>query len=114
MLFRSRNASNAELLRIQVRGYQFILADDASSMGGESNHDGERPCTTCRCKTDKDLSIPLAVIGQEASSPAARIDSDSNRTSESLGLTEYLFVDRSVLDEPMLGSLDRPPKQVRS
>lgn len=107
-----RNASNSELIRLNSSIFvptavakTDSVPPEISSMG----HGQDRPCSTCRCKNDKEPATPIESIVSETVNPPVC------RFCEAL---EWVLVPR--LDSqianlgdsflcPTLGQLEKPP-----
>ena len=109
-----RNAINAELIRMDPSELMAtaspkipaILEQDLAMV----HADGDRPCSSCRCKNQKEPGIPLETVTSDSSPfPICRFPGSpiSSRTPF-LGVTISSVCDTFLC--PSLGLLDRPPR----
>jgi hypothetical protein len=109
-----RNAINAELIRMDPSELMAtaspkipaILEQDLAMV----HADGDRPCSSCRCKNQKEPGIPLETAPSDSSPlPICRFPGSpiSSRTPF-LGVTISSVCDTVLC--PSLGLLDRPPR----
>ena len=109
-----RNAINAELIRMDPSELMAtaspkipaILEQDLAMV----HADGDRPCSSCRCKNQKEPGIPLETVPSDSSPfPICRFPGSpiSSRTPF-LGVTISSVCDTFLC--PSLGLLDRPPR----
>ena len=109
-----RNAINAELIRMDPSELMAtaspkipaILEQDLAMV----HADGDRPCSSCRCKNQKEPGIPLETANSDSSPlPICRFPGSpiSSRTPF-LGVAISSVCDTFLC--PSLGLLDRPPR----
>lgn len=109
-----RNAINAELIRMDPSELMAtaspkrpaILEQDLAMV----HADGDRPCSSCRCKNQKDPGIPLETANCDPSPlPICRFPgSPISSRPPFLGVTISSVCDTFLC--PSLGPLDRPPR----
>lgn len=109
-----RNAINAEMIRMDPSELMAtaspkipaILEQDLAMV----HADGDRPCSSCRCKNQKEPGIPLETAYSDSSPlPICRFPGSpiSSRTPF-LGVTISSVCNTFLC--PSLGLLDRPPR----
>ena len=109
-----RNSINAEVIRMDPSELMAtaspkipaILEQDLAMV----HADGDRPCSSCRCKNQKEPGIPLETAHSDSSPlPICRFPGSpiSSRTPF-LGVTISSVCDTFLC--PSLGLLDRPPR----
>jgi len=107
-----KNASNSELIRLNKAIFipsALAKADSVSVEMTSAGHDADRPCSTCRCKNDKEPATPIESFFNETVHPpicrfceapewvlVARLDSQIANLGDS-----FLC--------PALGQLEKPP-----
>jgi hypothetical protein len=109
-----RNAMNSELIRMDASELTAtaspklpaILEQDLAMV----HADGDRPCSTCRCKNQKEPGIPIETAHSDSSPlPICRFPgSPISSHAPFLGVTISSVCDTFLC--PSLGLLDRPPR----
>lgn len=108
-----RNSTNAELIRLDAAVFVPTAGpriDSQATVDSGMSHQDDRPCSTCRCRNEKEPGVPLESLATEStSSPVCR----SNDRLEAVLLE---LMNSSIADlcdaflGPSLGLLERPPK----
>jgi len=109
-----RNATNEELIRMDPSDLMATASPKIPAIFeqdlGMVHDDSDRPCSSCRCKNQKDPGIPLETAQTDSSPlPICRFPGSpiSSRTPF-LGMMISSVCDTFLC--PSLGLLDRPPR----
>ena len=106
-------ASNAELIRMDRSAF-IPIAGPRDEQGGMSDssgsHDQDLPCSTCRCRNEKEPGIPIETASTESTNhPIGRITEFlvpvrlPSMGSDLIPLSEMFL-------SPFLGVIERPPR----
>jgi hypothetical protein len=109
-----RNAINSELIRMDPSELTATAGPKLPAILEQNlamvHSDGDRPCSSCRCKNQKDPGIPLETAHSDSSPlPICRLPgSPISSGPPFLGVTISSVSDTLLC--PSLGLLDRPPR----
>jgi len=108
-----RNATGAEIIHMDASVFIPKSASKqlpAFSLDSGMSHDEDRPCSSCRCKNEKEPGIPMETIsGDSPISPICRFAEASMMLRSSLLGGRLAILCDSFLS-PWLGLLERPPR----
>jgi len=109
-----RNANNAELIRMDQSALRPTAGQKRATILGQdlamAHVDGDRPCSSCRCKNEKEPGIPLEVaFNDSTNSPICRFPGSLISSRSSFLGVQIASVSDTFLC-PTLGLLERPPR----
>lgn len=110
-----KNASNSELIRLNKS--IFIPSAQAKSNSvslemSSAGHDSDRPCSTCRCKNDKEPATPIeSFVNKTVHPPICRFCEAPERVCVARLESQIANLGDSFL-RPTLGQLEKPPIEV--
>ena len=109
-----RNSINAEVIRMDPSELMATASPKIPAILEQdlerAHADGDRPCSSCRCKNQKEPGIPLETVPSDSSPlPICRLPgSPISSPTPFLGVMTSSVCDTFLC--PSLGLLDRPPR----
>lgn len=108
-----KNSSNAELIRLDHSVFVPVAGskvEQSSGMASALDHDQDQPCTTCRCKNEKDTSTPIETIVSESSTNTLCRFAEISGAVDRPGMESTLLCLSEMVLCPSLGLMERPPR----